>query len=82
MADYHYDNFTGTYIRKQPAPPKLSIGGSDACVGDSGGGLVRWVRVKRQGRVRYKAFLIGIVSRGSGCAYQDIPGIYTRLVYP
>ena len=41
-------------------------------VGDSGGPL--WV--ENDG----KAILVGIVSRGRGCAKQNVAGIYTRLV--
>ncbi len=40
-----------------------SYGGKDACTGDSGGPLWKWI-----GRRRKKAFLIGVVSRGKGCA--------------
>ena len=82
MAEYHYNQASGTYHRKRyQLAPKLSIGGSDACGGDSGAPLVTWIKMK--GRVGYRAFLIGIVSRGGRCAYLDEPGIYTRLVvYP
>ena len=80
MAQYYYDGFRGTYRKERYNPPQLHIGGSDACVGDSGGPLVTWVRNK--GGAGYKAVLIGIVSRGKGCAYYDMPGVYTRLVYP
>ena len=60
--------------------PPVEIGGSDACQGDSGGPMVKWQRIKKNGRVMQKAYLIGIVSRGEGCAYADLPGLYTRLV--
>ena len=47
-------------------------GGTDSCKGDSGGPL--WLWSKKTGR----AILIGIVSRGKGCARLNTPGIYTR----
>ena len=46
------------------------IGGADTCYGDSGGPL--WVMHNR------KAYLVGLVSRGRGCAQQNNVGIYTR----
>ena len=49
----------------------MEIGGSDACQGDSGGPLVKWQRIKKNGRVMQKAYLIGLVSRGQGCAYMQ-----------
>ena len=74
----------GTYSEDQVAAPNghppVEIGGSDACQGDSGGPMVKWQRIKKNGRVMQKAYLIGIVSRGEGCAYADLPGLYTRLV--
>ncbi|TRY77213.1 hypothetical protein TCAL_13602 [Tigriopus californicus] len=47
------------------------IGGSDSCKGDSGGPLFIWQA--------NKAYLIGVVSRGKGCAGFNRPGIYTRI---
>ena len=50
-------------------------GKHDACVGDSGGPLLRsggaagWTQ-------------IGIVSWGAGCAVRGVPGVYTRLSDP
>ena len=65
------------------------LGGRDACkgdecsklltvdinnvsytIGDSGGPM--WVEENGQ------AVLIGLVSRGRNCAFQNTPGIYTR----
>jgi hypothetical protein len=50
-------------------------GGTDSCQGDSGGPLWKWTR---KGRDR-RAVLVGIVSRGWGCARKDAPGIYTKV---
>jgi len=58
---------------------KLVIGGSDSCQGDSGGPLVKWTKIKSGGKEIFKGFLVGLVSRGEGCAYKNQPGIYTRV---
>jgi len=55
----------------------LVIGGTDSCQGDSGGPLTTW---KWRNGMR-KAYQIGIVSRGSGCAYANKPAIFTRINY-
>ena len=44
--------------------------------GDSGGPL--WTYLGTSDETR-RAFLVGIVSRGSGCAVYNSPGIYTRV---
>ena len=44
--------------------------------GDSGGPL--WTYLGTSDETR-RAFLVGIVSRGSGCAVYNSPGIYTRI---
>ncbi len=48
------------------------LGGTDSCKGDSGGPLFVY---GSDGR----AILIGIVSRGKGCAGFNQAGIYTRV---
>lgn len=45
-------------------------GGTDSCIGDSGGGLID---------ERRTAIVAGIVSFGEGCAQAGYPGIYTRV---
>jgi secreted trypsin-like serine protease len=49
---------------------EIFSGGRDSCSGDSGGPLYRWVKDR--------AYLIGVVSRGRGCASFNQPGVYTR----
>lgn len=56
---------------------KMQFGGTDSCSGDSGGPLWKWVRTP-DGKVSH-AFMVGIVSRGEGCARNNKPGIYTRV---
>ena len=46
----------------------------DNCNGDSGGPLWMWI-----GKENPKATIVGVVSRGEGCARRDLPGIYTRV---
>ena len=46
-------------------------------LGDSGGPLYRWTT--DIGRDTKRAVLIGVVSRGTGCANFNKPGIYTRV---
>jgi serine protease 33 len=44
--------------------------------GDSGGPL--WIYLGTKAETK-RAFLIGIVSRGEGCANYNRPGIYTEV---
>eukprot|EP00094_Tigriopus_californicus_P005767 TCALIF_05560-PA protein Name:"Similar to ST14 Suppressor of tumorigenicity 14 protein homolog (Bos taurus)" AED:0.11 eAED:0.11 QI:0/1/0.71/1/1/1/7/111/913 len=61
------------------------FGGTDACQGDSGGPLWVWTRngkrleQETEGGNNIKAFQVGIVSRGEGCAWRNKPGIFTRI---
>ncbi len=70
--------FNGTQEPPASTDVMLCAGGDgkhDACVGDSGGPLLRpggaagWTQ-------------IGIVSWGAGCAVRGVPGVYTRLSDP
>ena len=49
------------------------------CSGDSGGPIYRWDVDKDKKEKR--AILIGVVSRGTGCANFNRPGIVTRIKY-
>ena len=93
-----YPHFRSRRVINNPSPLNnlsakkgMILGGQDTCQGsnenificnqnpiifsgDSGGPL--WVM--KDGR----AYLVGIVSRGRGCAKQNYPGIYTRQVKP
>lgn len=55
-------------------PPRYFYGGGDACSGDSGSPLWKWM-----GSNPPRAVIIGVVSRGVGCARFNRPGIYTRV---
>ncbi len=48
-------------------------GKRDACQGDSGGPLTRMLD--------NQPVLVGVVSSGLGCAYQKVPGVYSRVQY-
>ena len=48
-------------------------------IGDSGGPLFRWNTEKITGKRR--SHIIGVVSRGTGCAHFNFPGIYTKVSY-
>ncbi|XP_059078655.1 uncharacterized protein LOC131877097 isoform X4 [Tigriopus californicus] len=45
--------------------------------GDSGGPM--WINMDNNGTSGRRSYLIGIVSRGLGCAQLNQPGIYTRV---
>ena len=45
-------------------------------VGDSGGPLYQWFETPNGDQ---RAYVIGIVSRGTGCANFNYPGIFTRI---
>ena len=46
-------------------------GGTDACQGDSGGGLIC--------SVRDKPVLVGIISWGKSCGISGAPGVYANV---
>ena len=49
----------------------FQLGGKDSCKGDSGGPLITWKDDQ--------AFLVGVVSRGAGCARHNEAGVYARV---
>ena len=66
----------------------ISSEGSDACQGDSGGPLYKWVgrgseskSGEKEDREGQRAVLIGIVSRGQGCAQKNKAGVYVRSAF-
>ena len=54
------------------------IGGTDSCQGDSGGPFYQWLENSKKHKDK-RAYLIGVVSRGTGCANFNDPGIFTRI---
>nr|XP_040581182.1 uncharacterized protein LOC121129525 isoform X2 [Lepeophtheirus salmonis] len=69
-----YKKTSRGYVRlkyQRQLSSKFYFGGSDSCTGDSGGPLYTWKK-------RY-AVLIGIVSRGYGCALYNQAGVYARI---
>ena len=48
-------------------------------IGDSGGPLYLWDKDKGKGRKEKRATIIGVVSRGTGCANFNKPGIFTKI---
>ena len=81
IIDMHFDKRARKYTKKNAfAENKTYIGGSDACQGDSGGPLTKYQTVKEaSGKIDKRAFIIGLVSRGEGCAFFNKPGIYTKV---
>jgi len=57
--------------QKEDRDQPTKWGGKDSCRGDSGGPLFTW-----KGK---KAVLVGVVSRGKGCANVDQAGVYTKV---
>jgi len=56
-------------------PFNFYLGGQDSCQGDSGGPLITFIH--SNGTVR--GHTIGAVSRGTGCANLNAPGIFSRV---
>jgi len=54
------------------------FGGKDSCQGDSGGPLWTMMTSASPSSLA-RALLMGVVSRGEGCARAGLPGIYTRV---
>lgn len=50
--------------------------GKDACQGDSGGPLIGLFTGETAKPTYYQE---GIISRGTGCGVQGLPGVYTRV---
>jgi len=64
-----------TYNYGIKTPFNFYLGGQDSCQGDSGGPLITFIR--SNGTVR--GHTIGAVSRGTGCANLNAPGIFSRV---
>jgi len=69
-----YRMYRGRFERDQTLrrKNKQHWGGKDSCNGDSGGPLYTWNQEN-------KAVLVGVVSRGKGCAAKDSAGVYTKI---
>lgn len=65
----------GRYNYGIKSPYRFFLGGTDSCQGDSGGPLISFT--KRDGVMR--GYALGAVSRGTGCANFNKPGIFTRV---
>ena len=61
-------------MKERHRDQEVRYGKSDTCMGDSGGPLWKWM-----GKSNPKAIIVGVVSRGIGCARKNMPGIYTRV---
>ena len=68
------EKFRRVPLRKRGRDNEVRWGEIDACQGDSGGPLWKWM-----GRTKPKAVLVGVVSRGKGCARKNMPGVYVRI---
>ena len=66
-------SITHTALRSKVPLKYCLVSFQDACIGDSGGPLWKWM-----GKENPKATIIGVFSRGRVCARRDAPGIYTR----
>ena len=69
---------TRNYLGLGRSKYKFYIGGSDSCQGDSGGPFYQWLDNSKMHEDK-RAYLIGVVSRGTGCANYNSPGIFTRI---
>jgi trypsin len=71
-------------IKQRITPRMLCAGGSrrpaDACFGDSGGPLV--VDRENPARPPEDYVLVGLVDFGIGCAWLELPAVYTRIGDP
>ena len=68
-----YNKMGNEYVKQESnSTGEFHLGGTDSCKGDSGGPLFT---LGPDGR----AILIGVVSRGKGCAAHNQAGIYTRV---
>ena len=65
----------GRYKYGIKSPYKFFLGGTDSCQGDSGGPLISFSKL--DGVMR--GYALGAVSRGTGCANFNKPGIFTRV---
>jgi hypothetical protein len=66
---------TTNYLGVGKSKNRFYLGGTDSCQGDSGGPFYQWYGSGKDKR----AYIIGVVSRGTGCANFNSPGIFTRV---